>query len=32
VALKKFSRKVDVFDLDSNADIKNKILKEVIYV
>jgi predicted nucleotidyltransferase len=30
--LKKFSRKVDVFDLDSNADIKNKILKEVIYV
>ena len=30
--LQKFSRKVDVFDLDSSTDIKKSIFKEVIYV
>jgi predicted nucleotidyltransferase len=30
--LKKFSRKVDVYDLDSSGDIRESISKDVIYV
>jgi len=30
--IKKFSRRVDVFDIDSTGTIKNNISKEVIYV
>ncbi|KYJ86282.1 nucleotidyltransferase family protein [Sulfurovum riftiae] len=30
--LKKFSRKIDVYDLDSSSDIKDTISKEIIYV
>ncbi len=30
--LTKFSRKVDVFDLDSTSDIKDTITKDIIYV
>jgi len=30
--LGKFSRKVDIYDLDSTGDVQNKISKEIIYV